>query len=141
MRYAVTDYMPGGLSGTRIQVRSALLQSCRRGDDVERWDSRILRLDAVADNGGQIVQQSLKAVHRQIVWSAPAVGLLLSGGRTLGRRHHRGAQLRRGGSVVIVKQQGGQILTHVPLHVVSQHTEEDVSAHAIRLTMVDGAHV
>jgi hypothetical protein len=29
----------------------------------------------------------------------------------------------------------------VPLHVVSQHAEEDVCAHAIGLTMVDGAHV
>src|ERR1039457_7638910 len=81
-----------------------------RSDDVERWDSRILRLDAVADNGGQIVQQSLKAVHRQIVWSAPAVGLLLSGGRALGGRHHRGAQLLGGGLVVIVKQKWGQVL-------------------------------
>ena len=29
------------------------------------------------------------------------------------RRHHRGAQLRRGGLVVIVKQKWGQILAHV----------------------------
>jgi len=108
MRCVVTDYTSGGLSGYPQQVQRALLQSGRRGDDVERWDSRILRLDAVADNGGQIVQQSLKAVHRQIVFSPPAVDLLLRGGRALGRRHYRGAQLLGGGSVVIVKQKGAR---------------------------------
>ncbi len=72
-----------------------MLEGGRDGDDVEGRGAGIFRLYTVGDDGGQIAEESLKTVHRQIVLSALAVCLRLRRGGALGRRDYRGAQFLR----------------------------------------------
>src|SRR5580658_1079308 len=137
----LTDYVFGGLQRYLEEFEGASLESGREGDDIKSRDTGIFGLHLVGYDRGEVAEQSLKTVHGQIVWSALGVGLGLSGVRALCGRDHRGAQFLRCNLVLVVKQKGCQILAHVPLHVVSQHAEKDMSADAIGLAMVDRAHV
>ena len=94
IRRFCTDYAVRGLSGTRNSSRARC------------WSSvgvvMISKAGMVASFGctrletmvARSLQQSLKTVHGQIVLGALAVGLGLSGGRTLCRCNHRSALLR-----------------------------------------------
>ena len=52
-----------------------------------------------------------------------------------------GAFSGRGGFVVVVKQDRGQDLVHVPADVVGQHPREHMGADPVGEPMADGAHV
>ena len=45
------------------------------------------------------------------------------------------------GVVMIVKQDGRQQLAHMPFHVIGKHAKKYVRTHAIRQTVMDGAHM
>ena len=47
----------------------------------------------------------------------------------------------RSGRVVLVEQDGGEPLAHVPFDVVGEHAQQHVSAHALGEVVVDGPHL
>src|SRR5437660_7357829 len=108
------------------------------GGHVEGRDWGELGLDAVADNGGQILQPILKTLYGQIIRGSFALSFGLRGAGALGGRHRRGT---RGPVLLIVEQYRGQGLTHVPFHVISQQGDEDMCAYSVRQSMMDRSHL
>ena len=127
--------------GDAEQVEGLLLKLGWRGEHVEGRDLFVFGLDAVFDNRGQIAEQCLKALYPQPIVSLPGGSLAPSGlGAQCGRDDGSAGSLCLG-LVVIVEENGSQQLAHVPLHVIGQHAKQDMSTHAIRQAVMDGAHM
>jgi hypothetical protein len=72
---------------------------------------------------------------------AGPLGFLLGGPRALDRSHDGGPPGLGPGRVLLVEEQRGQSPPHVPLHIVRQHIEEDVSPDPVLSAVVDRSHL
>jgi tetratricopeptide (TPR) repeat protein len=97
------------------------------------------RATLIPDDGAEILQEGLEAVHRGAVGELMRRGFL-GGGRRAGRGCHRIASRLRL-LILIGKHQRSPRLAHVPLDVIGQHAEENMAAHAGFEMMVNRAHV
>lgn len=82
----------------------------------------------VFGDGAEIGQQRLEAVHGQALLGASGRCRLA---RYFGRCDDRGALSIGARLIVIVKEQRGKRLAHVPLDIIGQHTEENMRADTI----------
>ena len=97
----------------------------------------ICHCHGVAGEGGEIGDQRLEAVHRQIVVGALGVDLV-PGRFGADRLGNDGAAGRiRDGFVVVVEQDRLERLAHVPFEIVGEHAQQHVGAHAVATTMMD----
>ena len=86
--------------------------------------------DVVQNDGREIGEQGVEAVHGRRVRRAFARGLGPGRGGGPGGFDRRGA-LRPGGlRIVLVEQDRGQAFSHVPFGVVGEHAQEDVGTDA-----------
>lgn len=92
--------------------------------------------EAVFDDGGEIVEQGAEAVDGQALLGAFGASLVLSGRGGFGGRHD--GRALGAGRVMVVEQQGGEALTHVPFDVVGEHAQQDVGTHALGGTVMNG---
>ena len=97
-----------------------------------------LHLHGVSGDGGKIGKQGLKAVDGESIIGHLVCRFPLGGLGTLSRDHHVGTTACRIGLVVIIEEDRGQDLAHVPFDIVGQHAKEDMSLHALSQAMVDG---
>lgn len=106
------------------QSDSALLAIGGLRDHLEshRMAQDRFHLDRAPGNGSEISQEGLKAVNRQAVMLLLVSGLAHGGPRALGRCTHAQAVLGGISTVVIVKENRLQGLTHVQFHVAGEHT-------------------
>ena len=96
--------------------------------------------DGVAHDRRQMREQAVEAHRRRSVRKLTVVHLVERGFRALGRRHRIALALllrRR----LVGEQQRLQSLAHMPLHVISQHAEEDVRLDATFEAVTDRTHV
>src|SRR5271166_3907640 len=101
------------------------------GGEFDEWRHVVGGLDVVDADGGQILEQGGEAMHRVVVFGAFAGGFGEGGIGALGRGDGVGALGRSAGFVVVMKQQRGQGLFHVPADVVGQHPQKHVGAYPI----------
>src|SRR6185312_5138968 len=126
--------------GEAEQVEGLALQRGGAGDHGEC--RRVVGgLDVVGADGGQVGEQAGEAVYRDAVLGAFARGFGERLVGALGRGDGVGAFGGCAGFVVVVEQDGGQGLFHVPADVVGQHPQEHVGAHPIGEVVADGPHV
>lgn len=122
------------------QIKGALLQGGRRGDEVEGHGVFGVGQDAVFGHGGEVTQERVEAVERSVVGGEFGAGLALRLRGTLGWcDHRRPGGLSRGG-IVVIEQDGRERLAHVPLDIVGEHAYQDMGAHALFEPMVNRAH-
>jgi len=98
-------------------------------------------LNAVVDDGGQIAQQRLETMDLKAILGRLGHGLALGGLGALRGRNDGAACSPALSGIVIIEQNRRQQAAHMPLDVVSEHAEQDVSADAIRQAMVNGPDV
>src|SRR5580658_1545898 len=92
----------------------------------ERHRPAAAEADGVLRQRGKVCEQAAEAVDGKVVVGALECGLALGGGRDLGLGNGRRA-LRRGRlSIVIVEEDRGKRLTHMPFEMTGEHAEEDV---------------
>ena len=97
--------------------------------------------DRVSGHRAEISEQGTKTVNRESLLGPLGLGL---GKGLLGPFcwcHHREAGSLGLVSVFVLKQKGSQGSSHVPLHVIGEHAEEDVGFHPVGQSVVDGADV
>src|SRR5215475_6850801 len=84
-------------------------------------------------------KKGLKAVNGEAIGRQAQAFFLLHGAGGLGGRD-RIAPPTRALEFLILKQQWSKRLPHVPLHVVSQHTDQNVGTDAVLVPMTDRTH-
>src|SRR5208337_1698645 len=129
----------GSLLGTidGEEVESLALDGCRPCCDSEGQVRREGGGDGVSGDGGEVGDQRLEAVDRKAVWGASGSLLGNGGGRSLGLGDDAGAERLGGLFVVVIVEHRRQALAHVPFEIISEHTEKDVSAHAVGQPVID----
>ena len=88
-----------------------------------------MRLNRIFNDGGEILQPILKALHRLVFLRALMEGFGLGSFGTNGGRDRRGARCP---VLFIIKQHGCQGLPHMSLGIVGQHGQEHMCAYALR---------
>src|SRR4029434_2814913 len=85
------------------------------------------KTDALFGHGSQVVEQRLETMDGQAIVGPLGAGFALCARGALGWRYHRGPPGLARGLVVIVEQQRGQGLAHVPLAAIRYHAEEHMA--------------
>src|SRR3982075_2140860 len=127
-----------GLDGEAEQGQGADLERGGRGDLVEdrgRW--RLRRSNPASGERLQLAQQGPEAVHRATVLQALGARLAEGLGRTLSERHRVSGQRW----LIVLEQQRRPGLLQMPLHVVSEHAEEDVGTNTVLGPVADWTHL
>jgi hypothetical protein len=137
---------PGELLGTSSGID---------GEEVERlllefgWtcmhDELMSRIecggDGISRQCGEVGEKGLKAVHRQAI-RRRAMGLFGDGrGRALRLGDDARSQSLGGRLVSIVVEHRSEVLAQMPLDVIGEHAQTDVSPHARRRPMEDRSNV
>src|SRR5205823_12091070 len=86
-------------------------------------------LDGVGADGGQVGEQATQAVHRLAVVGDLGGDLGQRRGRAAGGRDRAGPQRAAGGGVVVLEQDRGEFVLHVPGDVVGEQPDQHVGAH------------
>ena len=112
-----------------------------RGDDLEarRIGTAGRCAAGIAHDAAELGHEGCKAVCGRAVIDGMAGRLLQRWRGALSRRHRIARGLGR--LLDIGEHQLAPGLTHVPLHVVGQHAQEDVRAHPIGRVVMDRAHL
>jgi hypothetical protein len=109
------------------------------GIEEEGFAWRLVDRHGVSGEGCEIGEEGAKAVDAQAVVCSLGSNLAAGGVGSQGGRDDGFAQGGGAGAVVILEEDGGEGLAHVPLEVIGEHAEEDVGAHAVGEAMVDGS--
>ena len=97
----------------------------------------VVELHGVSGEGAEIGEEGPEGLDGEAVVSALGGGLLLGGGRALGGFDDGVPEGFGGFGVVVVEEEGCEVVSHVPLDVVGEHAEEDVGADAVGASVVD----
>ena len=94
-------------------------------------------LNTILHYGCEICHYPREAVNRHVILGFFDLCFAQGFGGALGWGDDGVAQLLSRLFVVFFKQDWSQVPTHVPFHVICEHTHEDVRSNAVRETMVD----